>query len=143
MSSLPSHICLNRSILTRTSARWRRLQRRHHKRDMWWCSCRRCKAMPTEGEGVCCNEWAVGMPPLELIDAANERTEHCLTQQEGFLPLLSRTVLEIVFSLPCINWRRKVEYIAHLAETTAQEQTFLMISEDVWTFPSLARNPLS
>ncbi len=45
------------------------------------------------------------MPPLDLLDAADERTERCLTQNEGFMPLLSRTVLEVVFSLPCINWR--------------------------------------
>lgn len=57
--------------------------------------------MPTEAESVCCNEWAIGMPPLEVVEAAGERIEcYCVTQHEGFL-----RVLKVVFSLPHINGR--------------------------------------
>lgn len=81
---------------------------RHRAQETWWCTCSRCEGMPTEVESVCCNEWAIEMPPFEVVEAAGERTEcSCVTRHEGFLPLLSRSVLEVVFSLPRINWRRR------------------------------------
>ncbi len=61
---------------------------RQRVQEMWWCSCRRCEETDCQTEeSVCCNEWAIGMPPLEVVEAAGERTERsCVTQHEGFLP---------------------------------------------------------
>nr|XP_055053583.1 uncharacterized protein LOC129438730 isoform X2 [Misgurnus anguillicaudatus] len=76
--------------------------------ETWWCSCRRCEAMATEVESVCCLEWNTEMPPLEAIDTAVEMTSSsCVTEDTGFPPLLCQSVLEVIFRLPRINWRRR------------------------------------
>lgn len=89
---MTSHICLNRSdqelreIEEAAVAAQTKELGRQRVQETWWCS-------STEVESVCCHKWAIGMPSLQVHDAAGERTEHrCVTQYEGFLPLLSQSV---------------------------------------------------
>lgn len=82
-------------------------QRSHQK---WWCSCSKCCEMTTEVESICCHEWNIAMPQLQDADediAESVPSHTCLTEDPDFSPLLSRSVLHVVFSLPRINWRRR------------------------------------
>ncbi|KAK7148186.1 hypothetical protein R3I93_012490 [Phoxinus phoxinus] len=64
--------------------------------------------MPTEVESICCNEWNIAMPKLQDDDDIDSIPSYtCLTEDPEFSPLLSRSVLHVVFSLPRINWRRR------------------------------------
>ncbi|CAM4597008.1 unnamed protein product [Leuciscus chuanchicus] len=48
------------------------------------------------------------MPQLESLDSANNGTTsvcRCITEDPGFPPLLSRSVLEVFFYLPKVNWK--------------------------------------
>lgn len=78
--------------------------------DMWWCKCGQCQAMPTEQESVCCVNWDIVMPQLERLDnsdnSADETTYRCLTEDPGFPPLISHSVLECFFHLPKVNWKQ-------------------------------------
>ncbi|XP_052387742.1 P2X purinoceptor 7 [Carassius gibelio] len=82
---------------------------RRRSNETWWCTCGKCQPLPTEEESQCCHDWTISIPPLESIESAGETlfTSRCITQQNGFPPLLSNSVLEVFFSLPKINWRRR------------------------------------
>lgn len=77
--------------------------------ESWWCKCNQCQAMPTEQESMCCIDWDIVMPQLESLDNADNGTSvfRCITEDPGFPPLLSRSVLEVFFNLPKVNWKRR------------------------------------
>ena len=93
------------------SAAAARLQASERQRSLqnWWCSCSKCCEMPTEVESIRCHEWNIAMPQLQDDDEDIDSTPSytCLTEDPEFSPLLSRSVLHVVFSLPRINWRRR------------------------------------
>ncbi len=65
---------------------------RQRVQETWWYYSRRCEETDCQTEvSVCCNEWAIGMPPLEAVETAGERTE--------------RSCVNSKCTLPCINWR--------------------------------------
>ncbi|KAK7172391.1 hypothetical protein R3I93_004651 [Phoxinus phoxinus] len=83
---------------------------RRRSNETWWCTCGKCQPLPTDEESQCCHDWNISIPPLEsIIESAGETlfTSRCITQQNGFPPLLSNSVLEVFFCLPKINWRRR------------------------------------
>uniref|UniRef100_A0A8C1B467 P2X purinoreceptor 7 intracellular domain-containing protein n=1 Tax=Cyprinus carpio carpio TaxID=630221 RepID=A0A8C1B467_CYPCA len=70
---------------------------RRRSNETWWCTCGKCQPLPTEEESQCCHDWTISIPPLEsIIESAGETlfTSRCITQQNGFPPLLSNSVLE-------------------------------------------------
>lgn len=78
--------------------------------ETWWCKCLHCHTMPTELESLCCTEWDIVMPQLEHVEhSADEMTSalQCKTEDTGFPPLLSRSVLDVFFHLPKVNWKRR------------------------------------
>ena len=42
--------------------------------ETWWCSCFKCKAMPTDEESLCCSDWELAMPALENLDISTDET---------------------------------------------------------------------
>ncbi|XP_051963680.1 P2X purinoceptor 7-like [Xyrauchen texanus] len=76
---------------------------RQRAQDTWWCSCGQCMAMPTDEESLCCNEWDFARRPLENRTTAR----NCLTCDPEFAPLLNRSVLEVMFQLPSVNWKNR------------------------------------
>ncbi|KAK7175942.1 hypothetical protein R3I93_000259 [Phoxinus phoxinus] len=78
--------------------------------ETWWCTCLHCHKMHTELESLCCTEWDIVMPQLEHVEhSADEMTSalRCITEYTGFPPLLSRSVLDVFFHLPKVNWKRR------------------------------------
>uniref|UniRef100_A0A673I3R6 P2X purinoreceptor 7 intracellular domain-containing protein n=1 Tax=Sinocyclocheilus rhinocerous TaxID=307959 RepID=A0A673I3R6_9TELE len=83
---------------------------RRRSNETWWCTCGKCQPLPTEEESQCCHDWTISIPPLESVSESAGETlspSRCITEQNGFPPLLSNSVLEVFFSLPKINWRRR------------------------------------
>ncbi|CAM4555623.1 unnamed protein product [Leuciscus chuanchicus] len=63
-----------------------------------------------EQESQCCHDWTISIPPLETISRSAGETvppSRCITEHNGFPPLLSNSVLGVFFNLPRINWRRR------------------------------------
>ncbi len=78
--------------------------------EICWCKCRHCQAMPTEVESFCCVDWDMAMPLLESLDNSAGETmsaAHCLTEDPDFPSLLNHAVLEMVFHLPKVKWKRR------------------------------------
>ncbi|WP_318304866.1 hypothetical protein [Vibrio sp. Y176] len=42
--------------------------------ETWWCSCFKCKAMPTDEESLCCSDWELVTPALENLDISTDET---------------------------------------------------------------------
>ncbi|KAL1276200.1 hypothetical protein QQF64_035823 [Cirrhinus molitorella] len=83
---------------------------RQRSNETWWCACGKCQPLPTEQESECCHDWIISIPPLETInEPAGEvrSSSRCITEHNGFPPLLTNSVLEVFFSLPRINWKRR------------------------------------
>lgn len=83
----------------------------------WWCTCGKCKPMPTELESRCCKEWDLlvtsGMASLNVsVDETGEEDEErgespsCITEKE-VRQLLNKPVLETFFWVPKINWKKR------------------------------------
>ncbi|KAM4530080.1 uncharacterized protein PAE49_022740 [Odontesthes bonariensis] len=88
----------------------------------WWCTCGKCKQMPTEQESRCCKEWDLlvtsGMASLNVsVEETGEETDEeadeeadespaCITENE-VRQLLNKPVLETFFWVPKINWKKR------------------------------------
>ncbi|KAK0152085.1 hypothetical protein N1851_006531 [Merluccius polli] len=98
----------------------------------WWCSCGKCRQMPTEDESMCCTEWDllvteemgnlnVSRRNRGLADLRNGPTPYVLKlriSEHGPGPcsygyrnraqdLIRRPVIETFFYVPKPNWRRR------------------------------------
>ncbi|XDV31922.1 hypothetical protein PO909_002845 [Leuciscus waleckii] len=83
---------------------------RQRSNETWWCTCGKCQPLPMEQESQCCHDWTISIPPLETISRSAGETvppSRCITEHNGFPPLLSNSVLGGFFNLPRINWRRR------------------------------------
>ncbi|XP_065134635.1 P2X purinoceptor 7-like [Paramisgurnus dabryanus] len=76
----------------------------------WWCSCRKCKQMPTEEESLCCTEWDLlfteGMENLNVSVDETEVSLTCVTDRD-VRDLLQRPVIETFFYVPKLNWKKR------------------------------------
>lgn len=78
----------------------------------WWCSCRKCRQMPTEEESLCCAEWDLliteGMENLNVSGDVSPQSVSptCVTDRD-VRDLLRRPVIETFFHVPKPNWRRR------------------------------------
>lgn len=61
----------------------------------WWCTCRRCKIMPTEEECLCCREW-------DLLHGDTPDTG-CVVSTKMFSALTNKAVLDTFFHVPKVD----------------------------------------
>lgn len=61
----------------------------------WWCTCRRCKIMPTEEECLCCREW-------DLLTGDTPDTG-CVVSTKMFSALTNKAVLDTFFHVPKVD----------------------------------------
>ena len=71
--------------------------------DTWWCQCDGCRVMDTQKECLCCTESDIFQVMLE--NGPSPYT--CVVENPEFPPLITRGVLNMVFRLPRINWKKR------------------------------------